>query len=482
MPVTREGGPAPASPPEPSSRGERGSWAAGDTIAIVSLTLLAAIIRLVRLAEPAAVVFDETYYAKDACLYVGFDQELCASPHPTEQSYVHPPLGKWLIATGIKVFGYNTFGWRISAAIVGTALVPVVFLLARKLFRDRWTASAAGFLAATEFLLIVQSRIAMLDIFLAFFVTTGFLLLAYDRERLFAIRDHLRLPFPGEPPPRYPEWRLAAGALFGMAAAVKWSAIWGLAAGALLVAWWSIGVLRLQKKVGNVVVSSRSEFATLFLGFAVIPLFLYLLSYGLWFSDRYENRGIDSLRGFTCRESRPSTGDDFVELQLRMYCYHIGLEAEHSYQSKAWTWPLVLRPTAYYYEGEPQSHHILAFGNPLVWYPALAAGLWLVYRSLRHGRPERLVLVAWGAQYFPWVFVNRPLFFFYMTPVVPFMMIALAAGLGALRSGRASRRLVFVYLVLAGGVALWYFYPVIAAVGLPYEQWRSRMWFGSRWI
>ncbi|MGH7426620.1 MAG: hypothetical protein ACREJP_10710, partial [Candidatus Methylomirabilales bacterium] len=64
-------------------------------------------------------IFDETYYAKDACLYAGLGQQVCKSPGPAEQSFVHPPLGKWLIAAGIKIFGYTPFGWRASAAIFG---------------------------------------------------------------------------------------------------------------------------------------------------------------------------------------------------------------------------------------------------------------------------------------------------------------------------------------------------------------------------
>ncbi|MEO7804356.1 MAG: phospholipid carrier-dependent glycosyltransferase, partial [Actinomycetota bacterium] len=144
-------------------------WARPDTLALILVTAFGALIRFIRLTIPAGFVFDETYYAKDACLYLRLGQFVCHTEQATEQSYVHPPLGKWLIAIGIKIFGYNEFGWRVAAAVFGTATIALVYLLARKLFRDRWIATVAGLLVASDFLLIVQSRISMLDIFQTFF-------------------------------------------------------------------------------------------------------------------------------------------------------------------------------------------------------------------------------------------------------------------------------------------------------------------------
>jgi dolichyl-phosphate-mannose-protein mannosyltransferase len=201
-------------------------------------------LRFYSVSDPATLVFDETYYAKDGCLYAGLGQEACDSPGATEQSYVHPPVAKWIIAAGIRAFGYNSFGWRFSAVLFGTATVALVFLLARKLFLDRWIAAVAGLLAAIDFLLIVQSRIAMLDIFLTFFVVLGFLLLAHDRERVLRLRDHLLRPSTSEAPRREPEWRYAAGAVFGLAVASKWSGAYALFIGLLMALAWSAALFR----------------------------------------------------------------------------------------------------------------------------------------------------------------------------------------------------------------------------------------------
>lgn len=437
---------------------------------LLLLLAVAAGLRFARLTEPPAVVFDETYYARDACLYLDLGQETCGTNQPSEQSYVHPPLGKWLIAAGIKTFGFGPLGWRVVPAAFGTALVLAVFLLARTVLRDRWAAAVAGLLVATDFLLIVQSRIAMLDIILAFFVALGFLFLALDRDRVLALRRHALAP-ERPPPPRRHEWRFAAGGALGLAIAVKWSAAWALAPGGLLALAWSAGLWRQARRRRRShpdepggAPSLLRETAVTALALGALPALVYLISYSVWF---LENR-------FDVAA--------FFDLQERMLRYHLTLTATHTYQSRAWTWPLVLRPIAYYWKVSPEATHILALGNPVTWWAALGAGGWLLARSFRRLRPERVVLAGWLAQYLPWLAVERPLFFFYMTPVVPFMMVALAGALAAFRDlGRPARFLVGVYLVVACGLLLWYFYPVIAAVELPMSEWQSRMWF-RRWI
>jgi dolichyl-phosphate-mannose-protein mannosyltransferase len=438
-------------------------WSRADTVILLSLLVLAGMLRFVRLAEPSSIVFDETYYARDACLYLGHTQQFCGSPGATEQSYVHPPLAKWIIAGGIKVFGFDAFGWRVMAALLGTALVGVVYLLTRTLFRRRLTAALAGFLVATDFLLFVQSRIAMLDIFLAFFVALGFLFLALDREHVQHLLGGGEL-LPGEPRRRW--LRVAAGVAFGAAMACKWSAILAIGGAVALSLAWSVSLAatRAQLPRGERPPGLVGEMVLTFFALGVVPLLVYLASYGVWLAQHHFD-----LRGF-------------VQLQQTMLNFHETLRARHAYQSSAWQWPIVRRPVAYHYQGTPKSSEVLDIGNVVTWYAALVAGGWLLVRSLRSWRPERFVAAAWGAQYVPWLFVTRPLFFFYMTPIVPFMMIGLAAGLTRMiDAGRLERWLVGGFLVIGVGVMLWFFYPVLAAVPIPYDLWHSRMWFPT-WI
>src|ERR671914_1031326 len=62
--------PAPTEPP-------RRRWRSSSKVALLLLLLFAAAVRLIRLGEPEALVFDETYYAKDACIYLELGQQRC---------------------------------------------------------------------------------------------------------------------------------------------------------------------------------------------------------------------------------------------------------------------------------------------------------------------------------------------------------------------------------------------------------------------
>src|SRR5919201_40418 len=91
-------------------------------------------------------VFDETYYAKDACLYAGMPFKQCGLSSNGEQSWVHPPLGKWIIAAGVKLFGNSPLGSRLPSAIFGTATVVLIALMALLLFRSVVWSYVAGML------------------------------------------------------------------------------------------------------------------------------------------------------------------------------------------------------------------------------------------------------------------------------------------------------------------------------------------------
>jgi hypothetical protein len=80
-----------------------------------------------------------------------------------EVAQEHPPLGKWIIALGIRLFGPGPFGSRIGPAIAGTLTVLLVYVLARHLLRSAFGATIAAGLLAIDFLHFVESRTALLD-------------------------------------------------------------------------------------------------------------------------------------------------------------------------------------------------------------------------------------------------------------------------------------------------------------------------------
>ncbi|MFM1785896.1 MAG: hypothetical protein RLZZ108_920, partial [Actinomycetota bacterium] len=90
-----------------------------DRFGIWAILAVAAVLRLWNLGYPAKLVFDETYYVKDAWTLSEAGHELAWPTNPNNAfeagdvnsflnspAYVvHPPLGKWLIALGMRTFG-----------------------------------------------------------------------------------------------------------------------------------------------------------------------------------------------------------------------------------------------------------------------------------------------------------------------------------------------------------------------------------------
>ena len=169
----------------------------------ILVTAVAALLRFVNLGRPHAVVFDETYYAKDALALWHFGYERDAVPEAnsillrgnvrwdrldifTEKAsfVVHPPLGKWTIAwvSGCSASRRSGGGswWR-----AGTLSVLMTARIIRRLTRSDVVGTLAGLLVALDGLHIVMSRTALLDIILMFFVVAAFGLLLLDRDAVW---------------------------------------------------------------------------------------------------------------------------------------------------------------------------------------------------------------------------------------------------------------------------------------------------------
>jgi dolichyl-phosphate-mannose-protein mannosyltransferase len=459
---------------------------------VAAVTALAGALRLTELDRPHRKVFDEVYYASDGCWYAGIDYRECGLKDDVERSWVHPPLGKQLIAVGIDVFGNDPFGWRVAAAVAGTLTVGMVGLLAFLLFRSELWAAVAALLLATEHLNFVQSRIAMLDVFLAMFVVLGILLVVADRRSGERARPIVAGGADGDPPPPsgielrdeeeeedvlreeaptpgerwfWRPWRFLAGASFGAAIAAKWSGVLALAAAGVLVLVWDLARLRRRgpDRPGPYV----AAFLSTFLSFLLIPLIVYLLTWIPWLDDR---------------------GFSFTELathHVDMADFHANLDTEtsagnpiHPYMSSAWSWLLMTRPVSYYWQGDPDCcREILGMGNPLLFLGALIVVPYLLAARWRDWR-------AWVSvapilfQYLPWLLVTRPLFLFYMTPVTPFLALAMTNALHDIGRSETHR----TRLSLAGGVVLAvcvlafvYFWPLLTGSPISRSAWEARI-------
>ena len=465
-------------------------------VATAVVTLVAATIRLWGIGFPEAKQFDEVYYATEGTemLRNGYEN------NPGYMFIVHPPLGKWLVAAGIRLFGDDAVGWRVPSAIAGTLCVLILVRVVRRMTRSTLLGCVAGLLLAVDGLSIVQSRFALLDIFLALFVLAGFACLVVDRD---AVRDRLaaRVGGGGDLGPRLGlrPWRLAGGVLLGLACGVKWSAVWFLAGFAVLSVLWDLSARRAagvrRPFVGTIARDLPGAVGAL----AVAPIAAYLASWVGWFlgENSYGRHWADANAGYW--SWLPGSIRSLLHYHSQMWSFHTGLSTPHSYQSSPWGWLVTGRPVLFYYPSNPSPtgcgaatcvRTVLDVGTPALWWAFLPAVLWAGWIGLvRRDWRGWAVLVAFFAGWVTWFSVpGRTMFLFYMTPLVPFLVIGVTLVLGAvLGSARADeqRRTAgliavcgYVALVVINTAWLW---PILSGQLITYEEWRARIWFPS-WI
>lgn len=142
------------------------------------IVAFALITRLWNLHLPTEYYFDEVYNAFTTQEIVknnikAYEWFHTSSVPGTAYGWTHPPMAKLISALGILTFGDNSFGWRVSGAVLGTGVIYLTYLIARELMPKPY-ALIASFLASLDGLILVQSRINMNDIYALFFILLTF--------------------------------------------------------------------------------------------------------------------------------------------------------------------------------------------------------------------------------------------------------------------------------------------------------------------
>lgn len=426
-------------PPAPTDR-----WRAVAVASVVGL--VAGLLRLRGLDHPAELVFDETYYAKDAwaLLQTGAEREWADAADEqilagdlsglTQQASFasHPPWGKWMIAAGQAVAGMTPVGWRLGVAVLGTLAAVVMVYVARRVTRSTLLGGLAGLLVALDGLAIVTSRIAVLDGMLMFWVLLAVAFLVRDRdwsrswmaarldarERDRAVtpvlegaapRDTDPTPAPpadsepaardderDEPPlPLWRPWRLMAGIAVGLACATKWSGVPVLGVVGLLTVVWQAGALAnagSRRPVRRALLVDAPMAAVTVVGAALIT---YLATWAGWLTsdDGYERQWA---------AGNPASGPvgEIVPDALRsLWHYHAvaygllaDLDSEHTWQSGPLGWLVLVRPVLFYRDKPTQGvdgcqaqecvADILALGTPLTWWVGVLALAFMFFRAV----------------------------------------------------------------------------------------------------
>ncbi len=430
-----------------------------DWVYALGFTIIGLTLRIWHLSTPKGQIFDEIYYAKNANSLLLHGVEIDPQTNSAE-FIVHPPVGKWLIAVGIKIFGYNEFGWRISAAVIGSLSITLIYFTAKRLFDNRFLSCAAAFLVLVDGLHLVMSRTALLDIFLMFFVQVAFLAILDNKFWL-------------------------AGIALGLASGTKWSGLYFIVAFALLVLlmdYFHQRYLGVNHPFGKLL---KENFVLRFFQFGIVPLLVYIFTWLGWFIS---GTGWD-------RKWSKDIFRNFWHYHSEMFNFHSHLTDKHPYQANPWNWLIMGRPTSFDYQtpkgcgASSCAQEVLALGTPLLWWSATAAlvvmiGYWITKREWSAG----VIILAVSAGYLPWfLFQQRTMFTFYAIAFEPFFMLGLVYVLNKFlisaedELGLKRRKLISIAI---GGVFLInfiYLFPLLTGINLPYNSWLDHMWFPS-WI
>jgi len=431
---------------------------AKDGLSACGFMLIALLIRVWHISTPRGYVFDEVYYAKNAHSLIDHGVELQKTG--AAEFIVHPPVGKWLIGVGIKIFGFNEFGWRITAAIVGTLSVGLIYYVAKRLFDIYLLSCMAALLTIFDGLHLVHSRTALLDIFLMFFILLAFYFVLLSK----------------------PWW---AGFTLGLALATKWSGIYYMVAYAAFLLYVDYRQERAMENEEAIRTVLATKVWRRFLQFGLLPIFTYATTWVGWFLNP---RGWD-------RNWSKSMINSFWHYHSEMWNFHTNLTQGHPYSANPWSWLIMGRPTSFFYASPKScgaqtcSQEILALGTPLLWWSGLIAlcitfGYWIARREWQSG----LILLSLAAGYTPWFLIQkRTMFTFYAIAFEPFLILLIVYVISKFLEGErgrelSRRRLLFVYgYLVAVAINFFYFFPLYTAGVISYGAWLRHMWLPS-WI
>ncbi|WP_243395147.1 dolichyl-phosphate-mannose--protein mannosyltransferase [Nocardioides currus] len=498
----------------------------------LALTALAFFLRWWKLGTPHQFSFDETYYAKDAwsMLGNGYVRKYVEDADKTilngqpkglwldePSMVVHPEVGKWIIALGEKAFGMDPFGWRIAAAVVGSLMVLLMCRFVRRVTGSTALGLVGGLLLAADGLQLVLSRLALLDIFLAFFILLGVHCVVADRQwfRARLARGATRALFR--------PWLIAAGVAFGLAVGTKWTALFPLAAFGVLLAVWNLGARRSFGDPRALPKALLVDGPVAFASLVLVALVVYVTSWTGWMMHAGEYERVLSNTQYTTYDggkqwataTEPdATGFGEVTQSLHsLWDYHQDVYAFHShflndsshvYASRPIGWLVMSRPVGVDAQldiqpgqqgcdaptGSTCLRQVLLLGNPLIWWAgtiALAFALvrWLGGRDWRFG----VAIMGVASTWLPWLlYDDRPIFIFYMIATLPFLVLGLTLALGSIIGSSnvpTPRRTAGVviagsYVVMTVFAFAW-FWPVWTDQLITHEEWMRRIWF-TRWI
>lgn len=450
-------------------------------------------------------MFDEIYHGRTGYEFI--------HKLPTYET-THPQLGKCLIALGIKIFGMTPFGWRFFVAIFGILFIPLMYIFSKFMFKDTFIASCVGIFITFDCMHFTLSRIATIDIFVAFFIIlTTYYMYKYIRADIeYRTTCYIHLDEEGLEldtstfgassdsfPPKYVYLPLAlSGITLGLAVATKLTGVYaGIGLAIILI----IHLIKFPPKKQTY---KLFWFCVIF--FIVIPLILYTLAYIPTY-EKYAHMGYTD-KTITWDENGLYIGYGWTGLIARtlrntnyMINYHKNLEATHYYASPFYKWPYMAMPLLAAndtYDKLGRVSSVSYIGNPLIWWPGILCVIYVAVNAIKglfinirkktvssvkklKYQQAQFIIISYLASYLPWFKVSRITFIYHYLPCAILTMIMIGYTIKDLINWKPqTKKFVKIYLGLVI-LTFFIFYPVISGYPISTE-WGMHLRWLKEWI
>ena len=396
-------------------------------------------------------MFDEVYHGRTAYEFLhGL----------TTYETTHPHLGKILISLGVLIFGMTPFGWRIMSVLFGILIIPLMYLFAKKLFKDIYAATATTALLAFDCMHYTLSRIATIDIFAAFFI----LLMYYYMFRYLEADHQYRMTKNALTDSFLPKPVYTALALSGISMAfgiaTKWTGVYAGMGLAILFIWHTI----VHYPKGQVL--KLFFFCCGF--FILIPLIVYTLCF-------------IPVVGYSPYKNLI---DKVVQGTIYMFNYHSTLVAEHYYSSPFYEWPVIWMPLldANDAVSATKVSSVSCMGNPLIWWAGIPCVFYTFYCWIfKRDKKAGFLVIAYLAQYVPWMSVGRITFIYHYFPAILFVILMMGYTIEKIKARFSwGKKATAIYLA-AAVICFFLFFPVVS--GLPVsKEWGLHLRWLKDWI
>lgn len=418
-------------------------------------------------------MFDEVYHGRTGYEFV--------HGLPTYEN-THPQLGKCIIALGIELFGMTPFGMRFFVAVFGIMFIPLMYIFAKRMLKDTFIATCVGIFITFDCMHYTLSRIATIDIFVAFFIiaTYYFMFRFIEEDNIYRqtkqAKNAVFLPKEVYKP-------LALSGLFmSLAVATKLTGVYAAIGLAVIL-------------IYHIIKNWSSKLAFRLFGFCFalfifLPLVLYTLAYIPVVESAADPNSPDDViewtdNGIHIGYAHTGLIAKTVRNTSYMISYHKNLQATHYYSSDFYQWPIVWKPLLAYNTSVNDYDDVSSvsyMGNILIWWASIPCVLYTVYLAIKKRDKLALFLtVAYLAQYVPWMSIDRCVFIYHYLPSVLFSMFMMGLTIKNILEYKPEyKKYVKIYLGLVI-VMFFIFFPVISGLPFPKEYGLHLKWLPA-WV